>query len=54
LAEEFEKKGLPKPEMIKSRGGAFEVRKNGVLLFSKLQEKRFPDHQEVINLIEKG
>lgn len=37
--------------MIKSGGGAFEIRKNGVLLFSKLTEHRFPDDEEVIDLL---
>jgi len=35
----------------KSRGGAFEVTVDGVLLFSKLTEGRFPSHSEIDGLI---
>jgi selT/selW/selH-like putative selenoprotein len=52
LAEILVKKGYPTPELIKSGGGAFEVHKDGVLLFSKLKAGRFPEHQEIIDLIE--
>ncbi|MBU0692583.1 Rdx family protein [bacterium] len=51
MAEAIEKAGYPKPELIKSGGGAFEVRKDGVLLFSKLSEGRFPEPMEIIDLI---
>ena len=32
--------------------GAFEVLVNGQLIFSKLQEDRFPEHEEIISFIE--
>jgi selenoprotein W-related protein len=51
LAETLVKEGYLRPELIESSGGAFEVRKDGVLLFSKLKAGRFPNHQEVIDLI---
>jgi selT/selW/selH-like putative selenoprotein len=35
-------------ELIKSGGGAFEVRKDGALIFSKLKEGRFPEHAEIL------
>ena len=34
-----------------SDGGRFEVTVNGRLLFSKLQQQRFPDAGEVLRLI---
>jgi selT/selW/selH-like putative selenoprotein len=51
LAEVIEKKGYPMPKLIESSGGAFEVRKDGVLLFSKLRAGRFPKEEEVVDLI---
>ncbi len=38
-----------KPEMIKSKGGAFEVRRDGKLVFSKLKEGRFPEPEEILS-----
>jgi selT/selW/selH-like putative selenoprotein len=32
----------------KSSGGAFEVRKDGALIFSKLEAGRFPEDDEVL------
>ncbi|MBK6767375.1 MAG: Rdx family protein [bacterium] len=51
MAEFIKKKGLPEPELIPSGGGVFEVRRDGVLLFSKVREHRFPSHQEVLDLL---
>jgi selT/selW/selH-like putative selenoprotein len=51
LAETLVKEGYPRPELIESSGGAFEVRKEGVLLFSKLKAGRFPKDEEVVDLI---
>ncbi|MBL0059940.1 MAG: Rdx family protein [bacterium] len=51
MAEYMKKQGFPEPERIPSSGGVFEVRKDGILLFSKMREHRFPDHAEVLNLI---
>lgn len=51
MAEFMKKQGFPEPELIKSGGGAFEIRKDGILLFSKLREHRFPDKLEVIDFI---
>jgi selT/selW/selH-like putative selenoprotein len=34
-------------ELIQSKGGAFEVRVDERLVFSKLAEKRFPAYQEI-------
>ena len=53
MADSLVRAGLPKPELIESGGGAFEISKDGVLLFSKLREGRFPEDGEVIDLIRK-
>lgn len=47
----MKKQGFPEPELIRSGGGVFEVRKNGILLFSKMREHRFPEESEVVNLM---
>jgi selT/selW/selH-like putative selenoprotein len=52
LAEALVKKGYPMPKLIESSGGAFEVRKDGVLLFSKMKAGRFPDNMEIFDLLE--
>jgi len=36
-------------ELIKSGGGVFEVRKDGELIFSKKELRRFPDASEILN-----
>jgi len=38
-------------EYIESSGGAFEVRKDGDMIFSKLRQGRFPEPAEILNLI---
>lgn len=35
-------------ELIPSGGGAFEVKLDDTLIFSKHQEGRFPEHDEVL------
>lgn len=39
-------------ELIKSKGGIFDVEVDGQLLFSKSEHLRFPTHEEIISLIE--
>lgn len=34
-------------ELIKGTGGAFEVRRDGELIFSKLRLGRFPEKEEI-------
>ena len=34
--------------MIKSKGGAFEIRHDATLIFSKKASKRFPSNDEII------
>jgi selT/selW/selH-like putative selenoprotein len=51
LAAAIQKTTGVKPELIRSSGGAFEVKKGGLLLFSKLKEDRFPEHDEILKLL---
>ena len=39
-------------KLIPSGGGVYEVEKNGKLVFSKKQLNRFPDLEELIQLID--
>ena len=39
-------------ELIPSSGGVFEVCKNDNLVFSKKQESRFPEVEEIFELLE--
>jgi selenoprotein W-related protein len=41
-------------ELIRSRGGVFEVEYGGKVLFSKKKSGRFPDEGEVVQLLRKG
>jgi selT/selW/selH-like putative selenoprotein len=38
--------------LIKSSGGAFEIRQDGKMIFSKLQEGRFPDSAEIVKKLQ--
>ena len=38
-------------EMIKSSGGAFEINKDGELIFSKHKMGRFPEEEEIIQKV---
>jgi len=38
-------------QMIKGKGGAFEIRSGDTLVFSKKKTGRFPTHEEVIALL---
>ena len=40
-------------QLIESSGGVFEVTVNGDLIFSKKQLDRFPEHNEIIDLVER-
>lgn len=35
-------------ELIKSKGGAFEIRREKALVFSKKETGRFPSNQEIV------
>ncbi|NIR43352.1 MAG: SelT/SelW/SelH family protein [Gemmatimonadetes bacterium] len=38
-------------ELVESSGGAFEVRREGDLVFSKLKRGRFPEEDELFELL---
>ena len=40
-------------ELIKSKGGAFEIRRDGVMVFSKKQTKRFPSNEEIVTALKR-
>ena len=40
-------------ELIPSGGGVYEIMKNGKLIFSKKKEERFPEFDEIKQLLEK-
>ena len=52
LRESIERQFGIKPELIKGMGGVFEVSVNDNLLFSKKELGRFPDENEIEDLIE--
>ena len=37
--------------ILPSKGGRFEVTVDGELIFSKLAEGRFPQHEEILDMI---
>jgi len=51
LAAEFKERFRVEPELVKGRGGVFEVIVDGALLFSKRALGRFPEEGEVARLI---
>lgn len=42
------------PDLIESKGGAFEVRKDGQLIFSKHELGRFPEVDEILSKLGDG
>jgi selT/selW/selH-like putative selenoprotein len=38
-------------QLIEGSGGAFEVRVNGKLVFSKLKQFRFPENEEILDIL---
>ena len=52
LRESIERQFGIKAELIKGMGGVFEVSVNDNLLFSKKELGRFPDENEIEDLIE--
>jgi len=48
LAAEIKKQRGVDPNLVRGGGGEFEVSVDGQLVFSKKQERRFPDLEEVL------
>ena len=44
--------GISELKLIPSGGGVYEVEKNGKLIYSKKQSDRFPELEEIIQLID--
>jgi selT/selW/selH-like putative selenoprotein len=40
-------------ELIKSKGGAFEIRRDGVMVFSKKKTGRFPSNDEIVDALKR-
>jgi selT/selW/selH-like putative selenoprotein len=53
LATAIKEKFDIEPDLIRSGGGVFEVVSDGKLIFSKRQKFRFPDNQEIIEILKK-
>jgi selT/selW/selH-like putative selenoprotein len=53
LAEEIENRLGFKPKLIAGSGGVFDVRANDELIFSKHEVDRFPDPDEVFELLKR-
>jgi len=51
LATALKKRFGVKSQLIKSGGGVFEIVKDDVLIFSKKQTGRFPEHDEIFEKI---
>ena len=49
MAEEIKSKFGLDAEMIEDKGGIFDVRFGDQLVFSKHEQDRFPEHQEVLD-----
>ena len=51
MADRIQKKFKVKPEFIEGRNGIFDVKLDDELIFSKYEVGRFPEGDEVIDLI---
>jgi selT/selW/selH-like putative selenoprotein len=52
LADELKKELGVDAKLVKGSGGAFEVTVDGKLMYSKLQNGRFPESGEVVKLLQ--
>ena len=51
MAERIQKKFKVKPELIEGNNGVFDVKLEDELIFSKYELNRFPEGDEVVDLI---
>ncbi len=51
MAAAIKKKTQVDPELIKGRGGVFDVRLDGELIYSKHETGRFPEDAEVLTAL---
>jgi selT/selW/selH-like putative selenoprotein len=54
LAEALQKRYGARAELIKSGGGVFEVVRNDKLIFSKKATGRFPEHEEIFDIMDRA
>jgi len=54
LVEFLKRNSFADVKLIKSSGGAFEVKTDGRLLFSKLETGRFPENDEILGFLTKS
>ncbi|HRX87163.1 MAG TPA: Rdx family protein [Phycisphaerae bacterium] len=52
MAEDFRDAFDVEPEMIQGRGGVFDVKVDGRLVYSKHHTGKFPDHEPLIRTIQ--
>lgn len=48
MAAELESQGGIASTLVRGKGGEFEITADGVVIFSKKQEGRFPDTEEIL------
>lgn len=48
MAARIKEETNTEPELIKGKGGVFDVVVNGQLVYSKKKTGRFPEHDEVL------
>ena len=54
MAKAIEKEFKVKPSLIKGSGGVFEVTADSTLIFSKRATGRFPEEEEILELLRNG
>lgn len=52
MAAEIKNRFNIAPQLIEGRGGVFDVKADGELIYSKRQTGRFPEHSEVIEALQ--
>lgn len=52
MADEIKSEMGVQAELVPGGGGIFDVRADGKLIFSKHEVGRFPEHDEVLGLLE--
>tara|TARA_B100000941_G_C28507846_1_gene558593 strand:- start:3566 stop:3733 length:168 start_codon:yes stop_codon:yes gene_type:complete len=43
---------ITKLSLVPADGGIFDITKNNILIFSKKKERRFPDFNEIVTLLD--
>ncbi|MBM3324119.1 MAG: SelT/SelW/SelH family protein [Calditrichaeota bacterium] len=53
MVEFLRRNGFADIELVKSSGGAFEIKADGCLLYSKKQTGRFPQNDEILGKLKR-